>query len=193
MPNLELTVNGRRHTLDVPADESLLTTLRTRLHLTSLKDGCQPQGQCGCCLALIDGSARTTCATPTTKCANKSITTLEGLDARTRNLLAQSFVAAGGLQCGFCIPGIALRAHHLVAENPEPTREEIARAIDGNLCRCTGYVKILDAIELYARCVRTGETPELGTTGGVGADIPRYEGLAAAWGDQHQFRFASGE
>ena len=184
MPNLELTVNGRRHALDVPADESLLTTLRTRLHLTSLKDGCQPQGQCGCCLALIDGSARTTCATPTTKCANKSITTLEGLDARTRTLLAQSFVAAGGLQCGFCIPGIALRAHHLVAENPEPTREEIARAIDGNLCRCTGYVKILDAIELYARCVRTGETPELGTTGGVGADVPRYEGLAAVLGDR---------
>lgn len=182
MATIQLTVNGEARTLDVAAGESLLDALRDRCGVKSLKDGCQPQGQCGCCLAIVDGAARVTCATAASKCDGKTITTLEGVSDRERELLARSFVAAAGLQCGFCIPGFALRAKHLVDETPNPSREAIARAIDGNLCRCTGYVKILDAIELYARARRTGVLPELVTAGGVGAPIPRFEGLECALG-----------
>ncbi len=182
MATIHLIVNGSKRTLEVESDESLLDALRGRCGTKSLKDGCQPQGQCGCCLAIVDGAAKVTCATPAAKCDGKEITTLEGLDERERQQLARAFVAAAGLQCGFCIPGIALRAKHLVDKDQDPSREKIATAIDGNLCRCTGYVKIIDAIELFARAKRTGEMPEITTTGGVGASLMRYEGIEAVLG-----------
>jgi xanthine dehydrogenase molybdenum-binding subunit len=111
----------------------------------------QPQGQCVCCLAVIDGTARVTCALSAEKADGREVVTLEGVPADDRELLARAFVSAAGLQCGYCIPAIALRAKVLVDKNPSPSRDEIAKAIDGNLCRCTGYVKVIDAIELYAR------------------------------------------
>lgn len=156
--------------------ETLLDVLRNRAGITSVKNGCQPQGQCGCCLALIDGNAKVTCAMPAEKAEGKEIVTLEGLTAEQREQTAQAFVAAAGLQCGFCIPGLALRANHLLHKNPTPTRDEIARAIDVHLCRCTGYVKIIDAIELLGRA-RRGEA-ELAPVedGGVGTSLRRYRG-----------------
>jgi len=181
---LELTVNGRPVSLEVDRDASLLDTLRDRLGVLSVKDGCQPQGQCGACLALIDGKPRVTCATKAVKAHGKDIVTLEGLSQADRDLVARCFVAAAGLQCGFCIPGLALRAHALVAANPNPTRDEIARGVDVHLCRCTGYTKVIDAVELLARAKRGEGEPEILADGGVGASLPRYQGPEMVLGDR---------
>ena len=124
--------------------------LRERCGITSLKDGCSPQGQCGCCVALVDGKPKTTCAMPARVADGKHVVTLDGLPDAERQQIADCFTATAGLQCGFCIPGIALRAKALTDRDPAPTREAIASALDGHLCRCTGYVKIIDAIELLA-------------------------------------------
>ena len=164
--------------------ESLLEVLRDRCGITSPKDGCSPQGQCGCCLALIDGNPKVTCATPAATADGKSVLTLEGVAVAERELIAQAFAAATGLQCGFCIPGIALRAKHLTDRSPRPSRGEIARAIDVHLCRCTGYVKIVDAIELIARAKRGEPVPKPCADGRVGRSLARYQAAENALGDR---------
>ncbi|MBI3203131.1 MAG: selenium-dependent xanthine dehydrogenase [Myxococcales bacterium] len=184
MPTIDFSLNGQPRRLEVREGESLLDALRDRCGVISTKDGCQPQGQCGCCLALVDGQAKTTCALSAEKVAGKQVVTLEGLPEGDRALLARAFVATGGLQCGFCIPGFALRAKHLCDKNPNPSRAEIAKAIDGHLCRCTGYVKIVDAIELYARAKRGEPLPELETDAGLGKPYPRYKGEQMTLGDR---------
>ncbi len=182
---MELTVNGRLVEVTPAPGESLLTTLRERCGVTSVKDGCAPQGQCGCCLALVGGRAVVTCATPAEKAAGKEVVTLEGLPAAEREQLARCFSATAGLQCGFCTPGIALRASHLVAKSPCPTRAEIAKGIDVHLCRCTGYTKIVDAIERFAQVRRGAAEPPAPDAGeGVGARLARYQGEALALGDR---------
>jgi len=173
---VEFTVNGTKHEVSIAEGETLLETLRERCGVTSVKDGCSPQGQCGCCLALVDGQPKVTCATSAEKAAGKSVVTLEGLPAEEREQIARAFVAAAGLQCGYCIPGIALRAKSLLDKNPSPTRDEIAKGIDVHLCRCTGYTKILDAVEYMARA-RCGEPiPEPSQDGRVGQPYQRYRG-----------------
>ena len=184
MVAVNFTLNGAPIRVEVRPDESLLEALRERCGIRSLKDGCSPQGQCGCCLALIDGAAKVTCAMAATAAAGRSILTLEGLDDPDRDLFARAFAAAGGVQCGFCIPGIALRAKHLLDHRPDPTRAEIARAIDVHLCRCTGYVKIVDAIELMARGRRGGDLPEPGADGRLGQPLARYEAIRQALGER---------
>ncbi|MCZ6598649.1 MAG: molybdopterin-dependent oxidoreductase, partial [Planctomycetota bacterium] len=169
-------LNGSDVEVTPRAGESLLQTLRERCGILSTKDGCAPQGQCGCCLALVGGRAVTTCAMPAVKADGKEVLTLEGLDPAEAELTAKAFIAAAGLQCGFCIPGIALRAKHLLDKNPDPTRAEIAKSIDVHLCRCTGYTKIVDAIELMARAKRGEAVPEPCTAGGVGMRLARYGG-----------------
>ncbi len=181
---MEFTLNGRLVRVTPGPDESLLETLRERFGLTSLKDGCAPQGQCGCCLVLFDGRARVSCAMPARAADGHAILTLEGLSAEDRDLFARAFVAAAGVQCGFCIPGIALRAKYLLDSNPTPTREQIARAIDVHLCRCTGYVKILDAIELIARARRGEPIPEPAGDGRVGRPLARYNAVKLALGER---------
>ncbi len=181
---VDLTVNGVRKRLDLAPGESLLDALRERCGVTSPKDGCQPQGQCGCCLVLVDGQPKVSCAVSAEKSAGKQIVTMEGLSAEERDLTARAFVTAAGVQCGFCIPGIALRAKHLLDRSPSPTRAEIAKAIDGHLCRCTGYVKIVDAIELLARARRGEGIPQPVTDARVGASLQRYQGAAAVLGDR---------
>ncbi|MEZ4221590.1 MAG: selenium-dependent xanthine dehydrogenase [Polyangiaceae bacterium] len=184
MSKIEFSLNGKQQSVEVAPGESLLEVLRERCGTTSVKDGCSPQGQCGCCLTLIDGQAKVSCATPAERCEGKKVVTLEGVRREDRDLLARSFVAAAGLQCGFCIPGITLRALHLVEQNPKPTREQIAKALDVHLCRCTGYVKIIDAIELFAKARRGEATPEPCDDGKVGDALQRYQGLALAMGDR---------
>ncbi|MFO0566491.1 MAG: selenium-dependent xanthine dehydrogenase [Polyangiaceae bacterium] len=184
MRSIEFSLNGEKKALEVRDGESLLDALRDRCGITSTKDGCQPQGQCGCCLALVDGQAKTTCALDAHKVAGKSVVTLEGVSVEERALLARAFVVSGGLQCGFCIPGFALRAKHLCDKHPNPSREEIAKAIDGHLCRCTGYVKIIDAIELYARARRGEPLPEPGTDAHLGQPFARYRGAEMTLGDR---------
>ncbi len=181
---VEFTLNGTGRRIEVRRGESLLDVLRERCGTLSLKDGCQPQGQCGCCLALIDGQPKVTCAFAAERAAGTHIVTLEGIPVSDRELAARSFAAAAGVQCGFCIPGIALRATHLLDRNPSPTRAQIARAIDGHLCRCTGYVKIVDAVELMARARRGEMVPTIPSSGGVGASIGRYQADALALGDR---------
>ena len=176
MAQIQFTLNGEPRSVEIAEGESLLETLRTRCACTSVKDGCQPQGQCGCCLALIDGKPKVSCAMPASRVDGKEVTTLDGVPQADRDLLAQSFVAAAGLQCGFCIPGIALRAYSLVEKKPEPSRPEIAKAIDVHLCRCTGYTKILDAVALYAEAKRGGAKPSPQLDGGVGESLKRYNG-----------------
>jgi len=169
------TLNGVTRRSEIAPGETLLELLRERCGLTSLKDGCRPQGQCGACLALLDGHPKVTCAIPAEQADGHSIVTIDGLTSADRELLARCFAEASAVQCGFCIPGIALRAVSLLDRNPTPTRDEIARAIDVHLCRCTGYVKIIDAIELMAQA-RGGDRPDARPdASGVGASVPRYQ------------------
>ncbi len=184
MQEISFTLNGEPRTVPILLEESLLETLRTRCSVYSPKDGCQPQGQCGCCLALVDGVAKTTCALPAAKIDGKEIVTLEGLPEEERQLIAKSFVTVAGLQCGFCIPGIALRAKGFLDKTPDPSRDQIARSLAGHLCRCTGYSKILDAIELMAKARRGEETPEPCTDGRVGSSLARYTGQELTLGDR---------
>lgn len=184
MTNLEFTLNGAAKRVDARSDESLLSVLRERCDILSTKDGCAPQGQCGCCLAIIDGKPKVACAVPASKVQGSDVQTLEGLSDKDRDIIARSFVAAAGLQCGFCIPGIGLRAKHLLEQNPEPTRDEIAKAIDVHLCRCTGYTKIIDAIELMGRAFRGEGDPELEESGRVGDSLQRYQGLELTLGER---------
>jgi selenium-dependent xanthine dehydrogenase len=184
MSQISFTLNGEQRSVAVRDDESLLETLRQKCGVRSTKDGCAPQGQCGCCLALVDGKPKVTCAQKAQKADGAEILTLEGVSAEERRLIGESFVAAAGLQCGFCIPGFALRAKSIVDKNPTPTREEIAKAIDVHLCRCTGYIKIIDAVELYAKARRGEGDPVMCDDGRVGQPLRRYRGLAMTMGDR---------
>ena len=185
---LRLRVNGESRSIENADGLTLLDALRDRLGITSPKDGCQPMGQCGCCTVLIDGKPRLACTMKAAMAANKDVTTLEGLPDERRQQIADCFVRAGGVQCGFCIPGIAIRAEALLERDPDPTRDEIARDLRAHLCRCTGYTKIVDAIDLLAR-VRRGESagragrPE-SESGRVGTSLPRYAGADAVLGDR---------
>jgi len=181
---VEFKLNGKAVRIEPAPGESLLDALRERLGTTSVKDGCKPQGQCGCCLALVDGQPKVSCATAVDGCGGKDIVTLEGLSPEERDMTARAFVEAAGLQCGFCIPGIALRAKHLLDKNPSPTRADIAKAIDVHLCRCTGYGKILDAIELLAKMRRGEATPAPVEDGRVGASYARYRGRELVLGER---------
>ena len=180
---IQFVLNGTTVRVEPRDGESLLETLRERCGIRSLKDGCAPQGQCGCCLALVDGHAKVTCAMSAASAEGRDVTTLEGLCEADRDLFSRAFVAAAGVQCGFCIPGIALRAKYLLDRHPNPSRGEIAKAIDVHLCRCTGYRKIVDAIELMARG-RRGEPFPMPQDGGVGASLARYDAVRTALGER---------
>ncbi len=184
MAEITFKLNGESRNIDVRDGESLLEALRNRCGVRSTKDGCAPQGQCGCCLALVDGKPKVTCAQKAHKVEGAEVLTLEGVSAEERRLISESFVAAAGLQCGFCIPGFALRAKAIVDKNPSPSREEIAKAIDVHLCRCTGYIKIIDAVELYAKARRGEGDPVMCDDGRVGQPLRRYRGLDMAMGDR---------
>ncbi len=167
------TLNGRAVQVPARAGESLLDLLRERLAIRSPKRGCPGQGQCGACVALVDGEPRATCTISVASAEGRTVVTLEGLPEVEREQFARAFVAAGAVQCGFCIPGIVLRAQALLEGNPSPSRALIAEALDDHLCRCTGYVKILDAIELVARARRGVPLPDPTPDGGVGARVDR--------------------
>lgn len=164
---------------------SLLQVLREDLgadRVISPKDGCSPQGQCGCCLVLIDGKPQVSCAMPAEKAEGKSIVTLEGVPEGEQALWGEAFARTGGLQCGFCIPGIVLRAQHVLSQNPSPTDDEIRKKLDVHLCRCTGYQRIIEAIQLVA-AVRRGEPlPPPDRSGKVGTSLDRFEGVELALG-----------
>src|SRR5215468_1559986 len=151
---LEFNLNGTPRAVEVEDGVSLLEVLRDHFGVISPKDGCSPQGQCGCCTVIVDGRAVVSCAVPARSVAGKTVITLEGFSEFERETFADSFVAAGGLQCGFCTPGIVVRAKNLIDKSPDPTDDQINRILSMHHCRCTGYVKIVDSIKLAARAMR---------------------------------------
>ena len=159
----------------------LLSALRDELNVTSPKDGCSPSGQCGCCTVMIDGKAQVSCQYPIAKAEGREITTLEGVSDEERTKYASAFAACGGLQCGFCIPGIVMRAKAQVdKKGADLTREDMSRHLGAHLCRCTGYTKILDAIDVVAK-----DTPvTVSMPGGVGTSGVKYEAEQLALGDR---------
>lgn len=153
---LNLEINGEREVVDAKANELLIEVLRDRLHLTGTKEACEV-GECGSCTILLNGTAVRSCLMFAFDAVGKEVTTIEGL-ARDGKLdpLQEAFMQTGAVQCGFCIPGMILAAKALLNSNPQPSREEIKTHIAGNLCRCTGYVKILEAIEVAAQTPARG-------------------------------------
>ena len=150
----ELHVNGITHSIDAEAETSLLSVLRDQLELTGAKYGCG-EGQCGACTVLIDGFPRRSCITPVGAAAEKQITTIEGLEQRGRlHPLQQAFLEARALQCGYCTAGMIMAGVGLLSKNPNPTEEEIARFMEGNMCRCGIYPRIIAAIRGAAKALR---------------------------------------
>ena len=147
---IELTVNGEQKETEVWEGESLLFALRERLGLPGSKNACE-QGECGSCSVLFDGTLVCSCLVLAAQADGHEVTTVEGL-AREDDLhpVQQAFVEAGAVQCGFCTPGLIVATHDLLQRNPNPSEDEIREALAGNICRCTGYAKILDAVNLAA-------------------------------------------
>ena len=144
--SVTLTVNGRRHELDVAVHHTLLDVLREGLGLTGTKECCA-EGECGACTLLVDGVAVNSCLVLAVEVDGSEVTTIEGLASEDRlSAVQDAFLAAGGVQCGFCIPGMVMAAHSLLSGNPQPTLEEIREGLSGNLCRCGGYNQICMAV-----------------------------------------------
>ncbi len=146
-------INGREHKIDNSLHEkTLLYYLREELGLTGTKNGCG-KGVCGACTVLIDGRAKKSCVITLAKVTGKSIITIEGVPGDNGELhpLQQAFIDAGAIQCGFCTPGMIMKGLDLLNRNPDPSREEIRKAYNSNLCRCTGYQQIIDAVETGAK------------------------------------------
>ena len=152
---LRLTVNGEDREVLAPVHHTLLEVLREEMGLPGTKHGCE-LGECGTCTVLIDGRPALSCVTLPVECEGREIRTVEGLaEAGELHPLQQAFVELGAAQCGYCTPGFLLVAEALLREKPEATRHEIAEALAGNLCRCTGYLKIFEAVELAAARMRS--------------------------------------
>jgi carbon-monoxide dehydrogenase small subunit len=148
VPDVNLMVNGERERLSVDTTETLLDALRVRLGLTGTKLGCN-QGVCGSCTVLIDGVPGRACLTLAVACRGRSIVTIEGSGANGQiSVVQQAFVETGAVQCGYCTPGMILTAEALLKKKSKPSHDEIRHAISGNLCRCSGYAKIVDAVKL---------------------------------------------
>jgi carbon-monoxide dehydrogenase small subunit len=142
-----VTVNGAAERLDVPSNITLLQMLRERLALTGTKNGCEA-GECGACTVLLDGEPVNSCMMLAVEADGREVRTVEGLAVDGRpGSLQRAFVAHNAVQCGFCTPGMLISAHALLQRDPQPTAEAIVEAIVGNLCRCTGYVRIIDAVQ----------------------------------------------
>ncbi|NCZ89636.1 MAG: selenium-dependent xanthine dehydrogenase [Actinobacteria bacterium] len=177
---VDFVVNGTPVTVR-GAHPHLLSALREELNITSPKDGCSPSGQCGCCTVLVNGKAVVSCQTDLGKVAGGTVTTLEGFNPEVRDRFAQAFAACGGLQCGFCIPGIVVRAHSQIEKKGSSlTRSDMARHLGAHLCRCTGYTKILDAIEAVA----VQSSPQPLPLGEIGTRSAKYEAAELALGDR---------
>jgi aerobic-type carbon monoxide dehydrogenase small subunit (CoxS/CutS family) len=150
MPQFRFTVNGKERAVDTPPDRPLLDVIREDLELTGTKYGCG-EGQCRACTVIMDGRAVVSCVTPVRAAAGKKIVTIEGLaNGATLHRVQQAFLDEGAMQCGYCTPGMILRAVALLEAHPKPTEAQVVEAMDGNLCRCCGYVSIVKAVRKAA-------------------------------------------
>lgn len=153
---IQLNVNNISYDVAVSPEDLLIDVLRQKLDLTGTKKGCG-QGDCGTCTVLIDGRRALACLTLAVACEGRRILTIEGMEVAGRlHPIQQAFIDKGAVQCGFCTPGMVLSAKALLDENPTPTEAEIRHGLSGNLCRCTGYVKIVDAVREAAERMRAG-------------------------------------
>ncbi len=153
---ITLTVNGREREVAVEPHWTLLETVREALDLTGSKEGCGT-GDCGACTMVVDGRTVTSCLVLAPQANGRQVATIEGLQQNgSLDPVQQAFIDAGGLQCGYCIPGMIVSARNLLDDNPSPTLDEIREGLAGNLCRCTGYTKIYEAVELAAERIRGG-------------------------------------
>ena len=152
---ISITVNAERHQLEVDPYETLLELLRGRLDLSGTKKCCG-EGECGACTVIMDGRAVNSCIILAAEADGSEVLTIEGLSEGGRpNQLQQAFLDAGAVQCGFCTPGMIMAAHYLLRNNPHPTDEEIREGLSGNLCRCTGYSRIMQAVQAAAAAEAT--------------------------------------
>ncbi len=208
MPTVQFTLNGAATEVSYEPGMHFLEVLREECGVLSPKDGCSPEGVCGCCLVLVDGSPALSCLRKPEQMNGREVRTLEGLPDETRRVLSEAFVLEGGVQCGFCIPGILVRAASLIEHDRTDDRQAVAKALDGHLCRCTGYGRIIDAIQTAGdACKNDGRLPkeprrhsffgeELGLSrnpsfakgnganDGVGTSTSRLGGLEQALGEK---------
>lgn len=151
MSTITFTLNGSQVTVDAPPMTRLLDLLREYLHLTGTKEGCG-EGECGSCSVLLDGELVNSCLVPSLQVQGATVTTIEGLGEHTHlHPIQQCFLEKGGAQCGICTPGMILATHHLLEKHPAPTLDEIREGLSGNLCRCTGYMRIFEAVQQTAK------------------------------------------
>ncbi len=156
LPELSFVVNSEWITLRVRPWITLLELLRDDLELTGTKYGCG-EGECGACSVLLDGRVVNACLVPAMECEGREVLTIEGLAAKGRlHDIQRAFIEHGAIQCGFCTPGMIMATHALLSENPSPSEEETKRGLEGNLCRCTGYKKIIDAVLSLSKVVQRG-------------------------------------
>jgi len=176
-------LNHKKTEYEGTGDETLLHYLREKEGITSIKDGCSGQAACGACLVEIDGKARLSCTQKLKFLEGKSVITMEGIPVPVRDIIATAYVNKGAVQCGFCTPGLIMRTKILFSENPEPSRDQITKAINQHLCRCTGYIKIVDAIEEALKNLRNKQNPHVNNPGaGIGKPFPKYEAFDTAIG-----------
>ena len=161
VPTIQFTLNGKPTEASYEPGMHLLEVLREECGVVSAKNGCAPEGACGCCLVMIDGRPALSCLRKPEQMHGHQIVTLEGIPEETRRVIGEAFVLEGGVQCGFCIPGIVVRAASLIEHGKSGDRDAIAKALDGHLCRCTGYGRIIDAIQTAGEAAsHGGQLPE---------------------------------
>jgi len=203
MPEIHFTLNGTPAAAQYEPGMHFLEVLREECGVISPKNGCAPEGACGCCTVLVDGQPVLACLRKPEHIDGHEVVTLEGMPERMRNILGEAFVHEGAVQCGFCIPGILVRASSLLRKNATADRDAVAQALNGHLCRCTGYARILDAIQTAGEAWNdSGRIPEeprrhfyfgepfglqrttcARDAGGIGQSLPRYRGLEQALGE----------
>ena len=155
MTQIHLTINGHTKTIEAPPMKRLLDVLREDMHLTGAKEGCG-EGECGACAVILNGDLVNSCLIPILQADGAHITTIEGLATHQKlHPIQQCFLENGGAQCGICTPGMILATHHLLEKNPQPTLLQIQDALSGNLCRCTGYMRIFKAVEEASKLLPT--------------------------------------
>ena len=185
MKTIQFKLNGEARRVDAWPDQLFIEVLRETFKIKSVKAGCSPQRECGSCLMLLDGQPKLACAVRAEQVQGRSVLTLEGVSDTERRLYADAFQAAAGLQCGFCTPGLALRIKWMTDQGERLSRADIARLLDGHLCRCTGYKKIVDAVELIQEAkFGGGALPAIVEDGGVGASLRRYQSAELALGER---------
>ena len=179
---INFMLNGQETSFLGDEKMSLLNYLREEKRLTSVKDGCSGQAACGACLIELAGKPALACSTSMKRVSGKAIVTIEGFPENVRRTLGRAFVAKGAVQCGYCTPGFVSRAKILLENNPDPSREDVIKALKSNVCRCTGYVKIVDGILLAAKALRENYEITWEERTGIGHSYPKVEGYEKALG-----------